>query len=131
MPPPLLEIPTGFEMGVSGRPPFLRVPHRGFILDQPGSYALEGPNGSGKSMLVRLLTGSLPEAFDRVDVPILLDGRQTKIKSCGDALAYGIIAVNQDDTLISSMTVYEHLLLRHSRTKASNFASYLWELFYH
>jgi ABC-type branched-subunit amino acid transport system ATPase component len=128
--PPILEIPVAFKLGLSGQEPFLRVRKR-FALERPGIYSLEGPNGSGKSMLVRLLTGCLPTVFDRVDVPVLIDHKQVDLESCRDALAAGIVAVFQDDGLISSMTVYEQVLLRHSRTNITDFGAYAWDLTYH
>src|SRR5215470_9215376 len=126
----ILEIPTSFKLGVMGREPFLRV-HKRFALDRPGVYTLEGPNGSGKSMLVRLLTGSLPSVFQHVDVPIILQGKTLRMTSCADAITEGIIAIFQDDSLISSMTVFEHVMLRHGKTRTQDYLSYAWDVVYH
>jgi ABC-type branched-subunit amino acid transport system ATPase component len=109
----------------------LSVTHGCLELEQPGIYSLEGPNGSGKSILIHLLTGALPSVFEPVELVIFIDGKQVTLRSPADALAAGIVTVYQDDTLISSMTVYDQVLLRHSKTRLKDFGSYLWDLTYH
>jgi ABC-type branched-subunit amino acid transport system ATPase component len=128
---PILHVPNGFTLGVPGRQTLLSVSHGSIQLAEPGIYSLEGPNGSGKSILIRLLTGALPAVFEPVELVVFVDGTRIMLKSPGDALRSGVITVYQDDTLISSMTVYDQILLRHSKTKISDFRSFVWDVIYH
>src|SRR6185503_11552410 len=73
-----------------------------FSLPGPGTYTLEGPNGSGKSMFIRLLTGTLPGGLASNNAPgIQVNGKSTVFFSYRDALAAGVVAVFQDDDMIS------------------------------
>ncbi|CAN5301682.1 hypothetical protein BH09GEM1_BH09GEM1_37630 [soil metagenome] len=127
---PILSIPQKFSIGLLRRDPFLEA--AGFELPGPGTYTLEGPNGSGKSLFVRMLTGTLPGAVDRNVAPIVeIDGTAVSINSYKDATAAGLSAIFQDDDLISSMTVFEYLLLAHSTTSPRHFAQYAWDILFH
>jgi ABC-type branched-subunit amino acid transport system ATPase component len=128
---PILVVPKEFELRLPGKPRLLSVPFGQIELDRPGVYSLEGPNGSGKSILIRLLTGVLPQVFEPVNLVLMVDGEQVELRSPADALKAGIITVHQDDELIASMTIYDQILLRHSRTRVRDFGSYLWDLLYY
>ena len=130
MTPPILNVAPALHLLHSGLPPFLVVPS--FLLPGPGTYTLEGPNGSGKSMFVRFLTGTLPGGVDRSGVPTIeIDGKAVPVASYRNALDAGIVAVFQDDDLISSMTILEYLYLRHAPLTSSELLGYLWGVLYH
>lgn len=74
----------------------------------PGQvHALLGKNGAGKSTLVRILSG----ATEPTSGQIVLDGRETRLRSPRDALQQGIATVHQELSLIPDLTVAENILL--------------------
>lgn len=70
-------------------------------------HALLGENGAGKSTLMKVLFGI--ESPDQGK--ILLNGRETTIKSPQDAISKGIGMVHQHFMLVPSLTVAENIIL--------------------
>jgi ABC-type multidrug transport system ATPase subunit len=109
--------------------PFLTV--KSFEIKKPGVYTLEGPNGSGKSMFIRFLTGTLPGAIEQnFGASLSINGEIAKIYSYRDAVTFGIVSVFQDDDLISSMTVFDNIVLRHGTSSFRKGGHYLWDMFF-
>ena len=70
-------------------------------------HALLGENGAGKSTLMKVLFGI--ESPD--EGKIILNGKETTIKSPQDAISKGIGMVHQHFMLVPSMTVAENIIL--------------------
>ena len=70
-------------------------------------HALLGENGAGKSTLMKVLFGI--ESPD--EGQIILNGKETEIKSPQDAISKGIGMVHQHFMLVPSMTVAENIIL--------------------
>lgn len=125
----VLQVAPNIHLGHVGRKAFLSIPS--FSLPGPGTYTLEGPNGSGKSMFIRLLTATLPGGVDPTMAPgVQVDENPLILLSYRDALDAGIVAVFQDDDMISPMTVFENLLLRHGNSEWVELRNYLWRTSY-
>lgn len=69
--------------------------------------ALLGKNGAGKSTLVKILSGAVKPTSGQV----LIDGRQARFRSPGEAFNEGIATVYQELSLIPELTVGENILL--------------------
>ena len=95
----------------------------GLRLQKGHIYTLQGANGAGKSSLIRVVMG-VPEGRGHEPVVFRVNNQNIKVNDVADALAFGLVAVFQDDQLIPTMTVREQLLLRHGgsgvRTLLSN-----------
>src|SRR5262245_60886504 len=74
----------------------------------PGTvHALVGENGAGKTTLMRVLYGlPAPDAGT-----ILVDGRETSIRSPADAMRVGLGMVHQHFMLVDPLTVAENVTL--------------------
>src|SRR4051812_12786961 len=74
----------------------------------PGEiHALAGENGSGKSTLMKALYGAMaPDAG-----MIRVDGTSVSGLSPGKALKLGIVAITQELTLATSLSVAENVLM--------------------
>lgn len=70
-------------------------------------HALLGENGAGKSTLMKVLFGI--ESPD--EGQILLDGKETQIRSPQDAISKGIGMVHQHFMLVDSLTGAENMML--------------------
>jgi ABC-type sugar transport system ATPase subunit len=70
-------------------------------------HAVAGENGSGKSTLVKILYGALQPDSGSVEV----EGELVRFSSPRHALERGIVAISQELTLASSLTVAENVLL--------------------
>ncbi|RBY93481.1 heme ABC transporter ATP-binding protein [Blastococcus sp. TF02-8] len=76
-------------------------------------HAIVGENGAGKSTLMKTLYG-----MHRPDEgTILLDGRETTLRSPADAIAAGIGMVHQHFMLADNFTVLENIVLGSEPTK--------------
>ena len=69
--------------------------------------ALLGKNGAGKSTLVKILSGAVKPTSGQA----LLDGRQVRFRSPGEAFKRGIATVYQELSLIPELSVGENILL--------------------
>jgi len=80
---------------------------------EPGEiHSLLGENGAGKSTLMNVLYGLLqPDSGE-----ILIDGKEVKFASPGEAMAAGIGMVHQHFMLIPVFTVAENVVLGHEPT---------------
>lgn len=69
-------------------------------------HSLVGENGAGKSTLIKILSG-----FQQPDPggKIVIDGKQTNLRSVGDAIKQGISVVYQDFNLFGNLTVAENI----------------------
>lgn len=78
-----------------------------FELNKGEIHALLGENGAGKSTLMKILFGiETPEQGQ-----IILNGKETTIKSSQDAIKKGIGMVHQHFMLVPSLTVAENIVL--------------------
>lgn len=66
-----------------------------------------GENGAGKSTLMNMLYG----VFKPTSGQIFIRGKEVHFSSPSDAMAHGIGMVHQHFKLVSSLTVYENILL--------------------
>lgn len=69
-------------------------------------HSLVGENGAGKSTLIKILSG-----FQQPDdgAKIIIDGKETKLRSVTDAIKQGISVVYQDFSLFGNLTVAENI----------------------
>ena len=80
---------------------------------EPGEiHSLLGENGAGKSTLMNVLYGLLQPDEGQ----ILIDGKEVKFSSPGEAMAAGIGMVHQHFMLIPVFTVAENVVLGHEPT---------------
>ncbi|MEU5127232.1 sugar ABC transporter ATP-binding protein [Streptomyces mobaraensis] len=77
-------------------------------------HVLLGENGAGKSTLIKMLAGAHRPDTGR----ILVDGRETAIRSAQDAERLGIATIHQEFNLVPGLTVAENIFLgRQPRTR--------------
>lgn len=76
-------------------------------------HALFGENGAGKSTLAKIISGSLLPTAGK----IFIDDKPVHFSNSKDALAYGIVIVEQTPLLSLSLTAYENLLLKSKEKK--------------
>ena len=76
-------------------------------LHQGEIHALVGENGAGKSTLMRVLYGLYPPDGGRIRIR----GREVRISSPRDAIAFGIGMVHQHFVLVDRFTVTENIVL--------------------
>ncbi|MCW2940979.1 MAG: transporter ATP-binding protein [Actinomycetia bacterium] len=75
---------------------------------RPGEvHVLLGENGAGKSTLIKMLSG----AYQPDDGRIMVDDRETSIRSAQDAQRLGIATIYQEFNLVPQLTVAENLFL--------------------
>ncbi len=70
-------------------------------------HALVGENGAGKSTLMKVLYGLVPYNRGR----ILYQGKETRFREPGEAIAAGIGMVHQEIVLIPEYKVWENIVL--------------------
>ncbi|MFE0588231.1 sugar ABC transporter ATP-binding protein [Micromonospora echinospora] len=68
---------------------------------------LLGENGAGKSTLIRLCSGQMQPDTGR----LVLDGREVSFGNPLEAIAAGVVVVNQEPLLISELTIADNLFL--------------------
>ena len=66
-----------------------------------------GDNGAGKSTLIKILTGFQPPTAGR----LIIDGKETALRSVDHARSLGIECVYQDLALANSLSIYHNLFL--------------------
>ncbi len=66
-----------------------------------------GDNGAGKSTLIKILTGFQPPTTGR----LVIDGKETALRSVDHARSLGIECVYQDLALANSLSIYHNLFL--------------------
>ncbi|HSU06753.1 MAG TPA: ATP-binding cassette domain-containing protein [Acetobacteraceae bacterium] len=71
-----------------------------------------GDNGAGKSTLIKIFTGFQPQTSGR----LLIDGRETALRSVDHARSLGIECVYQDLALANSLSIYHNLFLNREIT---------------
>jgi simple sugar transport system ATP-binding protein len=71
-----------------------------------------GDNGAGKSTLVKIFTGFQPPTDGR----LIIDGRETALRSVDHARSLGIECVYQDLALANSLSIYHNLFLNREIT---------------
>ncbi|MSW81200.1 MAG: ATP-binding cassette domain-containing protein [Actinobacteria bacterium] len=100
---PLLRV-RGVSKAFSGVPALTNVD-----LDLYGGrvHALLGQNGAGKSTLISIISGVLQPDAGTLEI----EGRGVHFRDPSEALASGIVAVYQELSLLSDMTVAENLYL--------------------
>lgn len=76
-------------------------------------HALCGENGAGKSTLLKVLSG----VYRPDSGQIVLDGRQTSLRSANDALTQGIAVIYQELNLVPHLSVAENIWLGHTPSK--------------
>lgn len=82
-----------------------------FKLNKGEIHALMGENGAGKSTLIKVLTG----VYGKDEGTILINNKNTIIKSPQDAQRFGISTVYQEITLCPNLSVAENMFI--GRTK--------------
>ena len=66
-----------------------------------------GDNGAGKSTLIKILTGFQPPTTGR----LVIEGKETALRSVDHARSLGIECVYQDLALANSLSIYHNLFL--------------------
>lgn len=100
-----------------------------FRLPSPGIYALRGANQAGKTVLIKALLGVLPPALREVGgiTSALVSGSSVSIRNTADAKKHGLVGVFNDDQLVSSMTVFMQMKMRHASPGARAWLDLLLE----
>lgn len=70
-------------------------------------HALVGENGAGKSTLGRIIGGEVPHSTGTLKV----DGRSVHQGSPREALARGLVVIQQEPTLVATLTVEQNVFL--------------------
>lgn len=70
-------------------------------------HALLGKNGAGKSTLIKILAGAVQPTSGR----ILIDGREVRLRSPGEAFRAGIATVYQELSLLPELSIAENIFL--------------------
>ncbi|MBU3177467.1 sugar ABC transporter ATP-binding protein [Clostridium estertheticum] len=78
-----------------------------FQLKKGEIHTLMGENGAGKSTLIKVLTG----VYQIDDGEIVLNGKEIRITSTGEAQKYGISTVYQEVNLCPNLTVAENIYI--------------------
>lgn len=78
-----------------------------FTLRKGEVHTLMGENGAGKSTLIKVLTG----VHEIDEGTIILNGKEVKISSTGDAQENGISTVYQEVNLCSNLSVAENIYI--------------------
>jgi len=78
-----------------------------FALERGEVHALVGENGAGKSTLIKIMTG----AYHRDGGAMWLEGRPVAFDTPAEAQAAGVVAVHQEISLLSHLTVAENVFL--------------------
>ncbi|MGQ9907830.1 MAG: ABC transporter ATP-binding protein [Candidatus Flexifilum sp.] len=88
-------------------PGVLAVDHLDFDVRAGEIHALLGENGAGKSTLMKMLYG----LYQPDEGSIVINGRETRIRSPQDAIRQGIGMVHQHFMLVPALTVTENTAL--------------------
>lgn len=84
-------------------------------------HSLVGENGAGKSTLIKILSGfQQPDSGGK----IVIDGKETKLRSVKDAIKQGIAVVYQDFSLFGNLTVAENISINEIIDKNKFFISW-------
>ena len=78
-----------------------------FSINAGEIMALVGENGAGKSTLVKILTG----LYHPDSGSIYIAGKARNIRNAGDSLENGIAVVQQEPSLVPTMSIAENVLL--------------------
>lgn len=78
-----------------------------FSIGKGEVVALLGENGAGKSTIMKILYG----LYGADSGQILIDGKETRIKTPKDAIAHGIAMIQQHFSLVYPHTVTENIIL--------------------
>ncbi len=81
-------------------------------LRQGEIFGILGDNGAGKSTLIKILTGYQRQTSGR----LIIDGRETLLRSVDHARSLGIECVYQDLALANSLSIYHNLFLNREIT---------------
>lgn len=102
-----------------------------FAITDERFVLLRGENGSGKSVFIKFLTGNLPNSLTSTDNKILTVGGEHYVANNYSASkAAGLVAVFQDDDLISTFKVVDHFFLQHSQNLNRNYIVLLFQIFF-
>ncbi|MDA3957878.1 sugar ABC transporter ATP-binding protein [Oceanispirochaeta sp.] len=72
-------------------------------------HALIGENGAGKSTLVKIMTG----VYQPTKGKILMENGEVQFKNSHDAQAAGVVAIHQEASMFSELTVTENIFMGH------------------
>ena len=78
-------------------------------------HALIGENGAGKSTLVKIMTG----VYQPTKGTILRNGEAVQFKTSHEAQASGVVAIHQEASMFSELTVTENIFMGHHIKKRS------------
>ncbi|MBV9053729.1 MAG: sugar ABC transporter ATP-binding protein, partial [Hyphomicrobiales bacterium] len=78
-----------------------------FVLQAGEIHGLVGENGAGKSTLMKIIAGVHGDYVGE----LRLDGRETRFRSAGDALAAGVGMVHQELSIAPDLSVAENVFL--------------------
>lgn len=78
-----------------------------FSLRKGTTHVLCGENGAGKSTLMKIING----VYKQDEGVILIDGKETSIKSPMDARANGIAMIHQELSYVPDLTLEENIIL--------------------
>jgi rhamnose transport system ATP-binding protein len=77
-------------------------------------HAIVGENGAGKSTLIKIMTG----VYQPDSGQILIDGKDSQIRSTQDAQKSGIAAIFQEPMVFPDLDVAENIFISHRTTGA-------------
>ena len=77
-------------------------------------HALIGENGAGKSTLVKIMTG----IYQPTKGEIRMSGQPVTFRTSHDAQAAGVVAIHQEASMFSELSVTENIFMGHHSRKA-------------
>ncbi len=86
-------------------------------------HALIGENGAGKSTLVKIMTG----IYHPTKGKILMNGKEEVFRTSHDAQAAGVVAIHQEASMFSELSVAENIFMGHHTRKGGMLAPLDWK----
>ena len=86
-------------------------------------HALIGENGAGKSTLVKIMTG----IYHPTKGKILMNGNEEIFRTSHDAQAAGVVAIHQEASMFSELSVAENIYMGHHTKKGGKLSPLDWK----
>ncbi|WP_080659106.1 sugar ABC transporter ATP-binding protein [Tropheryma whipplei] len=91
-----------------------------FSLRKGEVHAICGENGAGKSILMKILSGVIPDGS--YDGEIILENKKRRFKNLAASQAAGVVMIHQELTLIPEMSIAENIFLGNEQRYSGPFS---------